>query len=145
MLFAKNKTLWNEGKKRVFAYIAVSAYHLISKEEENPSLDTTEFLDTCVYLNNPHWQISGIIVLWRKYYIVISDKLIDFFLDVLFLLLSLILWELHENPRRNDWVTEKVHWSIWLRDIIFLTARPSFYVIFAVFSVYFLSLPKRLT
>ena len=54
VLFAKNKKLWNEGKKRVFAYIAVSAYHLISKEEENPSLDTTEFLDTYVYLNNPH-------------------------------------------------------------------------------------------
>ena len=43
-----------------------------------------------------------------KYYIVISDTLVGFFLDVLFLLLAVILSELYEKPRRNkDWVTEK--------------------------------------
>ena len=45
-------------EKNIFAYIAGSAYHVISNEEENPSLDTIEFLDTYVYVNNPHWQSS---------------------------------------------------------------------------------------
>ena len=43
-----------------------------------------------------------------KYYIVISDMLVGFFLDVLFLLLAVTVSELYEKPRRNkDWVTEK--------------------------------------
>ena len=71
------------------------------------SLDTTEFLDTHVCINNPHWQSSGIIIFLCKYYIVISDTLVGSFLDVLFLLLAVILSELHEKPRRKDWVTEK--------------------------------------
>ena len=33
-------------------YMAVSAYHVISKEIENPSLDSNEFLDTRVCINN---------------------------------------------------------------------------------------------
>ena len=41
-------------EKKIFGYIAVSEYHVISKKEENPSLDTIEFLDTYVYVNNPH-------------------------------------------------------------------------------------------
>ena len=32
--------------------MAVSAYHVISKEIENPSLDSNEFLDTRVCINN---------------------------------------------------------------------------------------------
>ena len=70
-------------------------------------LDTTEFLDTHVCINNPHWQSSGIIIFLCKYYIVISDTLVGSFLDMLFLLLAVILSELHEKPRRKDWVTEK--------------------------------------
>ena len=38
-LFNKNKKLWNERKKDFFACKAVSVYHVISKEVENPSLD----------------------------------------------------------------------------------------------------------
>ena len=34
--------------------MAVSAYHIISKEVENLSLDATDFLDTHVCINNPH-------------------------------------------------------------------------------------------
>ena len=36
-----------------------------------------------------------------KYYIVISDTLVGFFLDVLFFSLAVILSELYEKPRRN--------------------------------------------
>ena len=70
------------------------------------SVDTIEFLDTRVCLNNPRWQSSGIIFLCC--YMVISDTLGRSFLDVVFLLLAVMLSELSEKPRRNkDSVTEK--------------------------------------
>ena len=34
--------------------MAVSGYYVISKEVENPSLDSTEVLDTNVCINNQH-------------------------------------------------------------------------------------------
>ena len=59
-------------------------------------------------INKPHWQSSGIIIFLCKYYIIISDTLVGFFLDVLFLLLAVILSELYEKPRRKkDWVAEE--------------------------------------
>ena len=42
-----------------------------------------------------------------KYDIVISDTLVGSFLDALFLLLTVILSELHEKPRRKYLVTAK--------------------------------------
>ena len=72
------------------------------------SLDTIEFLDTHVCINNPYWQSSGIIIFMCKFCLVISDALVDSSLDVVFLLLAVILSELHKKPRENkDWVTEK--------------------------------------
>ena len=108
--------------------MAGSPYHVISKEVENhiTSLDTIEFIDTHVCINNPHWQSSRIIVFLCKYDVVIPDTLLDTFLDVLFLLLTVILSELYETPRRKDWVTEKVQTRICVRDITFLTARLPF-------------------
>ena len=59
-------------------------------------------------INKPHWQRSGIIIFLFKYYTVISNTLVGFFLDVLLLLLVVTLSKLYEKPRRNkDWVTEK--------------------------------------
>ena len=49
----------------------------------------------------------GITIFLCKFDVVISDTLVGSFLDVLFLLLALILSELHEKPRRKDLVTEK--------------------------------------
>ena len=40
-------------------------------------------------------------MLLRKFYIVISDTLVGSFLDVFFLLLAVIVSELHEKPRSN--------------------------------------------
>ena len=94
-------------KERFFACMVVSVYHVISKEVENPSLDANEFLDLHICINNPHWQSSGIIVFLCKYYIVISNTLTGSFLDVFFMLLAVILSELHEKPQTKDWVTEK--------------------------------------
>ena len=84
------------------------------------SLDTIEFFDTHVCINNPDWQSNGIVIFLFKYYIVISDALVGSFFDVLFLLLAVMLSELHEKPRRNkDWVIEKVHRRICVRVITF--------------------------
>ena len=66
------------------------------------SLNTIEFSDTYVFMNNPHWRNSGILTFLSKYYIVISDTLVGSFLDVFFLLLAVILSERFERPRRKD-------------------------------------------
>ena len=71
------------------------------------SLDTIQFFDTHVCINNSHWESSGITIFLWKYWKVISDTLIGFFLDVFFLLLTVILSKDHEKPLRKDWVTEK--------------------------------------
>ena len=87
--------------------MAASAYHVISTEVENHIFKPIEFLDTSAFINNPHWQSSGILIFLCKYYIVVSDSLVGSFLDVLFLSLAVILSELHGKTRRKDWVTEK--------------------------------------
>ena len=108
-----------------------SAYHVISKEVKNHIFRRNWIFRHTFCINNPHWQSGGIIIFLYKYFIVISDKLVGTFLDVLFLLLAVILPGLLEKPRRNkDWVTEKVHRGICVSDITFLNAHPSFYVIF---------------
>ena len=65
------------------------------------------YLDAYVFINDSHWQSSGIIVLLCKCYVNVSDTLVGYFLDVLFFLLAGILSELHEKTRSKDWVTEK--------------------------------------
>ena len=78
-------------------------------------------------INNSHWPNKAIIIFSCKYYIVIWDTLVGFFLEILFLLLAVILTELYEKPRRNKfWVTKKVQRRICVRSITFLTAHSSF-------------------
>ena len=74
-------------KRRLFTYLVVWAYHVISRKVKNPSLDTINFLDTHICINNPHWQSRGITVFLYKCYIVISDTLIGSPLIVFLLLL----------------------------------------------------------
>ena len=84
------------------SYMAASACHVISKEVENDIFKhNLIFRHICMYKQH-HWQSSGIIIFWCKYYIVTSDALVGSFLDVLFLLLVVILLELQEKPRRKD-------------------------------------------
>ena len=65
-----------------------------------------------------------------KYDIVISDTVVDVFLNWLFLL----LWYYHSFMRNQEEIEielqKKVHRRICVRAITFLTARPPFYVIF---------------
>ena len=87
--------------------MASSVYHVISTEVENHIFKPMEFLDTSAFINNQHWQSSELLIFLCKYCIVISETLVDSFLDVHFLLLAVILSELYEKPRRKDWVTKK--------------------------------------
>ena len=61
-----------------------------------------------------------------------SDILVESLFNVLFSLIT-VKSGLHEKPRKEYWITEKVHRRICLRDITSLTARPPFYVIFCCF------------
>ena len=63
--------------------MAASVYDVIPKEVENHIFKhNLIFRHLCVY-EQPHWQSSGIITFLCKYYIVTSDALVGFFLDVL--------------------------------------------------------------
>ena len=59
-----------------------------------------------------------------KYFLVISDTQVDSFLDVLFLLLAVILPELHEEPGGKDSITEKSTWKNLCEEIHFFDCTP---------------------
>ena len=115
--------------------MAASAYHVISKEVENQIFrHNWNFRHTCVY-KQPTLTSSGIIMFLCKIYIVISDTLVGFFLDVLFLLLAVILSELYEKPKRNkDWVTEKSTKKNLCEGHRFFDCTPSFLCRFLMLS-----------
>ena len=96
------------------------------------SLNTIEFLDPYVCINNPHWQSNENIIFLCKYYTVISDTLVGSFFDVLFFLLVVILPEVQVKPRRKDRVLEKIYRKICVRGINFLTALPHFCAILSL-------------
>ena len=96
-------------------------------------------------MNKPHWQSSGNIIFLCQYYIVISDRQVGSFLAVFFLLLLVILLELHVKHWRKDWVSEKIYSKICVRGINFLAALPPFYLILCTFFIYSLPLPKWCT
>ena len=76
---------------------------LYQRRKKIRSLDTIEFLDTHVFINNPHWQSSGIVTFLCIYDTVISDTLVGFFLDA-----AVRLSQLYEKWRRKkDWATEE--------------------------------------
>ena len=63
-------------KRRFFLYIAASSYHVISKEIENRVFKHNRiFRHNRIFINNPYLQISGVITILCKYYILISDTL----------------------------------------------------------------------
>ena len=82
LLFTKlHKETVEREKRRFFACMAASAYHVISKEVKNRILIHNWIFRHSCCINNPHWQISGIIIFLRKCYIVTSDTLACSFLD----------------------------------------------------------------
>ena len=55
----------------IYSCFSVSRY--INGKKKITSLDTIEFLDTHVRINNPHLKSSGIIVFLCKFYLVNSE------------------------------------------------------------------------
>ena len=122
--------------------MAASEYHAMSKEVENHIFRHNWIFRLKCMLNNQHCQSSGITRFLCKYYVAISDKLRDSFLEVLFLLLAVILSELHEKPwSKTDLVTEKrTYTNVWGTSLFELHALLS--MSFMAFLVYSLPLPK---
>ena len=91
-------------KRRFLTHMATLAYHVVSKEVQNHMIrHKWIFRHTCIYKQptlTKEWNCNIFVQ-------VIRDTPVGCFLDVLFLLLAVVLSELHEKPRRKDWVTEK--------------------------------------
>ena len=108
LCYSLKKINYGMKEKKFFLHIWLfQRISLYQRRQKIISLGTIKFLHAHVCINNSDWQSSGIIIFMWKYDIVISDTLVDSFLDVFFLLLAVILLELHKKPRRKDWVTEK--------------------------------------
>ena len=127
----------------IYCYFNVSRF-LYHRRWKITSLDTIEFLDTHACINNPHWEVSGIIIFLRKYYIVISDALGGFsFGCVLFVARCNIIRALSETKKeqrfsyRENYIEEFV-WGtstlFWLPVLLFMS--------FVAFFVDSLPLPK---
>ena len=84
--------------------MATLAYQVVSKEVQNQMIrHKWIFRHTCMYKQSTltkEWNCNIFVQ-------VISDTPVRCFLDVLFLLLAVVLSDLHEKPRRKDWVIEK--------------------------------------
>ena len=118
--------------------MAASAYHVISKEVENQFFRRNWIFRQRVYKQptltkyNIFWQI---ITFFCKYYIVTSDTLAGFFLDVFLLLLAVILSELELQIELNkDWVTEKRTQKNLCEGYHFFDCTPSFLCHFLLLS-----------
>ena len=128
-------------EKKIFCICGCFSVSLTSKEVENHIFRYNCIFDTHEFFDNPHWEISGIKTLLFKYYSDISHALVGSFLNMLFLLLALILTELHEKLRKNkDWVTEKISKKNLCEGHHFFDYTPSFLCHFCCF-LRLLSLP----
>ena len=112
--------------------MAASTYHVISREAENCFFrHNSVFRHTCLRnqpkLTKKWYYIYFVQILYS--HLRYTDRLLNFF----FLLLAVILSELHKNSRRKDWVTEKVYRRICVRNITFLAACSPSYIIFCRF------------
>ena len=90
--------------ERFFACVAASGYHVTTKEMKNHIFRHNRiFRHTHTHMLGiqPTLTNSGIILFLPKYYIIISDTLVDSLLEALFLLLDVMLSGLHGKPRRN--------------------------------------------
>ena len=99
------------------------------------SLDTNQFLNTDVCINNPHWQSSEIISFLCKCYIVILDTLVGSFCALFIAHCNIIraLWKTKKEIELQRLSYRKKNKSICVWEITFLTARSPFYVIFCCF------------
>ena len=85
-------------------------------------------------------------IFFCKYDVVISDIRVGSFLDVLYFFLAVIISELHEKPRRKDWVTEKSRYNNLCKGYHFFDSTPSFILYnFLLLSLFSLPPPFQMT
>ena len=123
--------LENHGMRENILHIQELKCHVISTEENRVSRHNGIFRHTCMY-KQPIWTKQPnyndfVQILYS--YLRFTDK----FVDVLILLLTVILLELHENQRKNIQLQKMVHRKTCVRDITFLAKLPASYVIFCSF------------
>ena len=119
--------------KRLFVYKADLLYQVISKDVENRIFRHYRIF-RYICINNPFWQRSGTKIFLCKYYTVILDALISFWICLLVACCNII----RASYEGKTELHKKVHTRICMRDITFLAARPPTYVIFCRFFLLFL-------
>ena len=129
----------------IYGCFNVSRY---TKGGRKSHLNSIEFLDTYA------WKLTN-----SKQSKLTKEEKYNIFVEILYsyfryngrLFLGCLLFvapcniiRFYGKPKRNDWLTEKIHSRICVRDINFLTAGPPFYFIFCCFLHLLLS-PSQVT
>ena len=117
--------------------MAASAYHVYQGRWKITSLDTIDFFDKHVCINNPHWQSSGIIIFLWKYYSFFRYTGSLSLGCALFTACCSIIRASWETKKKSRWVTEKSteknlcegHHFFWLH--VFLLCH--FFIAFFVY------------
>ena len=100
VLCTKNNKLWTE-RKEYFLYIwMLHCIALYQRRQKIVSLDTIAFLDTRMQkqsIQTKQWNYNIFVQVLHSYL-----RYTDRHLDVFFLLLAVILSDLHKKPRKKD-------------------------------------------
>ena len=120
-------------KRKFFAYMAVSAYYVISKKVESQIL-RRNWNFRHVSINNSHWQSSGVIFFVQILYSYFKYTRRLFLGSALFVSGC----NFYQSFMRNKEgikveLQKKAHKGIFVRNITFLTACPPFYFSFCCF------------
>ena len=119
-------------------YDCFSISRYIKGGKKITSLDTIEFLEIHVCINNPYWKSSGIIIFLCKYYIVISNLLFQIHWYALSCMFSFCCsLQYYQNFMRNQYgikikLQKKADKIICVRSINFLIARPLFIIYYFI-------------
>ena len=114
--------------------MAASAYHVYQGRWKITSLDTIDFFDKHVCINNPHWQSSGIIIFLWKYYSFFRYTGSLSLGCALFTACCSIIRASWETKKKSRWVTEKSTEKNLCEGHHFFDCTSSFYVIFLLLS-----------
>ena len=128
----------------LFPYMTASAYQVVSREVENHFFRYNWFFRD-IYINNPHWPISGSIIfiqIWCSYFRYTGRLFLGwvFFVDRYNIIR--VSWETKQEWRLS--YRKRYIECLIVRSITLLIAHSPFYVIFCYF-LCLLSPPSQLT
>ena len=121
-------------ERRFFVYMAASVYYFISKEVQNRIFRHTRIFSLIYMYKQP------ILAKQQNHNIFVQIlhsqlRCTDMLLEVFFLLLAVILSELHKIQDGKIEFQKKVNRRTYVEDITFTAALPPSYVIFLLFSL----------